>query len=161
MDYVIIWLLFGVVAMIIANAKGRSGSSGLILGGILGPFSLVVALLPKTAEVGRERVQEGGARDEFKRCPFCAEVILRESVKYRFCSSEPPVHATAPPPTQSSGIGYALGKTLGAGLVERAPDAERTRLGRIIGTYLLLGVEQLSCPCGRFEVRWSLVLGRQ
>jgi len=42
----IIWLFFGLVSMSIAGSKNRSGCLWFLLGLLLGPFSLVVALLP-------------------------------------------------------------------------------------------------------------------
>lgn len=51
----IIWLFFGLVAMSIAGSKNRSGCLWFLLGLLLGPFSLVVALLPSCRPYGGNR----------------------------------------------------------------------------------------------------------
>lgn len=51
----IIWLFFGLVSMSIAGSKNRSGCLWFLLGLLLGPFSLVVALLPSCRPYGGNR----------------------------------------------------------------------------------------------------------
>ena len=46
MEIVLIWFLFGLVAAIIANSKGRGVFGWFVLGILLGPFALVIAFLP-------------------------------------------------------------------------------------------------------------------
>jgi uncharacterized membrane protein YeaQ/YmgE (transglycosylase-associated protein family) len=53
------WLIFGVVASMIGAKKG-AGCSGFILGVLLGPIGIVIALVMK------------GNR---KACPYCKELI--------------------------------------------------------------------------------------
>lgn len=80
MEFFIIWLLFGIVAMVIANSKERSGCGWFLLGCLIGPFALAVAALPslKTdpgAPTPRTHVK----------CPDCAELILIEAKVCKHC----------------------------------------------------------------------------
>ncbi len=70
----IVALVFGVVSSIIAYGKGRNSLGWFIAGLLIGPFALVVAALPPV-------VREG----QFKRCPGCAEIVLAEAVRCRYC----------------------------------------------------------------------------
>ena len=43
MEFLIIWLLFGIVCAAIGSNKGRSGFGWFLMGGLLGPFGLILA----------------------------------------------------------------------------------------------------------------------
>jgi hypothetical protein len=85
---VVLWLFFGVVSAAIATARGRSGFGWFLLGILLGPFALAVALLP-TAEAGRqEEARRRGVAPGWRKCPFCAEVVREEATVCRYCQRE-------------------------------------------------------------------------
>ena len=79
----ILWVVFGVIAGIIASGKGRSGCGGFALGFLLGPFGIIWALLMKTdqAKVDNKAIKSG----EMKKCPACAELVRAEATKCRHC----------------------------------------------------------------------------
>lgn len=47
MEIVVILMLFGIAAALIASAKGRSALGWFVLGVLFGPFGLLVAVFPK------------------------------------------------------------------------------------------------------------------
>ena len=49
----IIWLSCGVISMLIADSKNRSGCLWFLLGILFGPFAFIVALLPSYGPYGR------------------------------------------------------------------------------------------------------------
>jgi len=98
-----LWITCAVGAALIAAGKGRSGGKGFLVGLLLGPMGVLIALgLPDA-----KRAQELGAQETLRRCPECAELIQRAAVKCRYCgaaiSSAAPRRASiAPPPPAPS-----------------------------------------------------------
>lgn len=83
MEILIIWLLFGIVCAVIASNKGRSGLGWFLIGVLLGPFGLILALVvSKNVEAVENASLSSG---EMKKCPHCAELVKREAIKCRFC----------------------------------------------------------------------------
>jgi len=68
---VVIWILFGIGAAIIANSRGASGCLWFGLGVLLGPFALLFALFT------------GG-----KTCPACKSKIHKDATKCPKCQTE-------------------------------------------------------------------------
>jgi len=66
--------VFGTVTAIAARSRGRNSLLWLLLGMVIGPFALVVALLPPVA---RERITMA--------CPHCAEVLPWAARVCRYC----------------------------------------------------------------------------
>ncbi len=82
---IIIWLLFGLAAGMIAGGKGRSSGGFFLLGLLFGPFGLLAAAVasPNKARNERAGLQSGRMR----KCPQCAEVISSEAKICRHCRS--------------------------------------------------------------------------
>ncbi len=68
--------IFGVVASIIAYDKGRNSLGWFMAGMFIGPFSLLVVLLPRAPRDGR-----------FVRCGACSEVVQAAAATCRFCGT--------------------------------------------------------------------------
>jgi len=91
---VVIWLLFGLAAAIVATNKGKTGCGWFALGVALGPFGLLFALItPKDEQAVEQRSLQSG---DTRKCPFCAELIKREAIVCKHCRRDVPVVPTPP-----------------------------------------------------------------
>jgi hypothetical protein len=71
MELIVIWFLCGIAGAMIGARKG-AGCSGFLLGLVLGPIGLVIALVMKGSRV---------------RCPACKELIQKKAVICPYCRS--------------------------------------------------------------------------
>lgn len=72
MAFLLIWLLFGIVAAMIGKQKGE-GLSGFILGILFGPIGILIVLFGK------------GNR---KTCPACKELIHKDATRCPRCQKD-------------------------------------------------------------------------
>lgn len=117
MTYLIIWVIFGIITAMIGSSKGRSGCSYFLLGVLLGPLGIILALVTKTDHqaVERDRISTGLER----KCPMCAELVKAEAVLCKHCGSELPKieKPVSPPlPTKPWDLSEMTQKCLGCGV---------------------------------------------
>jgi len=80
---IVAWLACGVIAAIISDSKGRSGCGGLLLGLLLGPIGLAVALLlGATPEKLRDIERTSPDR---RQCSACREIIAHDATICPHC----------------------------------------------------------------------------
>ena len=120
-----IWFCCAIVSAVIAATKGRSTLGWFFLGLPTGPFgSLVVALLPSMAQVHKEQAQILGESGEFRKCPFCAEVIRKEADKCRYCGSDISASSRAGMPTKITCPNPACGQIITIKNAQAGPNMQ-------------------------------------
>ncbi len=86
MEILLIWIICGVISAIVAGNKGRSGCAWFAMGIMLGPLGLIWALVMPSNRAGlEEQAIESG---QYRKCPYCTELVRSEAVKCRYCGSE-------------------------------------------------------------------------
>ncbi len=76
MFYMLVAIIFGVIAGMIALSKGRNIVGWFLAGFLVGPFALAVMVLPTLPRQGR-----------FAECPACLEVVRQEATVCRYCGT--------------------------------------------------------------------------
>ena len=103
------WLVFSVVVAIGAAGRGRQGPGWFLLSMVISPllaFLLLMMLPSRSKSAGAPETQE------LRKCPECAELILREAKKCKHCGSV--VEPVAP--VNEASVTYDVGKAFGRAL---------------------------------------------
>lgn len=80
--YIIIWIICGFAAAAIASGKNRSSLGWFFLGLLISIFAvIIVACLPKL---------EPDLRETHRKCPHCAEPVLKEAKVCKHCHKDLP-----------------------------------------------------------------------
>ena len=89
MELLFLFMALGLIPAFIARKKGRPMFGWWVYGVLLFPIALVHILLaqsrPDAIVIHLETHRNLGS-DE-RRCPFCAEIILRDAIKCKHCGS--------------------------------------------------------------------------
>jgi hypothetical protein len=99
----ILWVLFGITCMVIANNKNRDGCGWLVLGFLLGPFAILMILASPALPTKKSFIETKDG-PKTKKCPFCAEEILNAAIVCKHCGRDlpKPEPQTSPPPAKES-----------------------------------------------------------
>lgn len=84
MEFLILWILFGVFSAVGAYGKNRSAVGWFFIGVLFGPFGLISFAMPRVEETEEEKLQSGSMR----RCPYCAESIRTEAIVCKHCNRD-------------------------------------------------------------------------
>ncbi|NPV67104.1 MAG: zinc ribbon domain-containing protein [Anaerolineae bacterium] len=83
---IVVWLLFGLIAGYINQSKGNPFATGCLLGVLLGPIGLLIALISGRNEEELER--RGVVVGQTRHCPYCAELVKAEAKVCKHCGRD-------------------------------------------------------------------------
>ncbi len=94
MELLFIWFLFGLISAVVASNKGRSGCGWFLLGFLLGPFGLILALVI-SKKVNYDRIEKPTHdRVAERECPRCQETIRADALKCKHCGRDLQTHSS-------------------------------------------------------------------
>jgi len=112
------WLVFSVVVAIGAAGRGRHAPGWFLLSMVISPllaFLLLMMLPSRSKSAGAPETQE------LRKCPECAELILREAKKCKHCGSDVEPLAPAKGASVPYDVGKAFGRALGGESTGKEP----------------------------------------
>lgn len=89
-EYLAFMCLCGLITGIIGSNKGRGGFLWFLIGFLLAPLGIVLALVTKKDNQTLE--SKALALGTQKKCPFCAELIKSEAIICKHCNKEQTEH---------------------------------------------------------------------
>ncbi|NBW76012.1 MAG: zinc ribbon domain-containing protein [Sphingomonadaceae bacterium] len=85
MEFVVFWILCGVLGAVIASSKGASGAIGFLLGLLFGPIGVIITFFMGSEAAQVDKKVSNGT---MKKCPRCAEAVLPDAHVCKHCGHE-------------------------------------------------------------------------
>jgi hypothetical protein len=88
-EIVFFWVIFAILVAVYAEKKGRSGVGFFFLAVLLSPLIafIIVLIAGENRPKAEERQINSG---DFRKCPFCAELIKPEALVCKHCGRDLP-----------------------------------------------------------------------
>jgi hypothetical protein len=92
MELLFLWIAVAAITAYLAHKKGRSAGAWFALGFLFSFFALIavwmVAPLGFDDAKSQEIARKFGVSSRYRKCPSCAEIVRREAVKCKHCTSD-------------------------------------------------------------------------
>lgn len=83
--FIALWLILAIAVGVYASKKGRSAGGFILLSLILSPL---IGFIFALAADDHKNVVVQPNEETHKKCPYCAELILKDAKKCKHCGSE-------------------------------------------------------------------------